>query len=882
MTRSATPYPFKSIRSLFLAAIILLIATVSLPLLVSGVKIINSITYQFGLENLHDKMQSCLEPINLHYQTLTRVGLEDSRSHRQEIKDEAYAFLRSYQYKETGSVFVVSREGDLIISTDFSDTTSADYRRFIDKLQPDTDTIEYQVGGRQRIGVVRYYRPWQSYIGLAMDRRELFAPRDLFVKINVIVLAVVLAIAALFTLAIHLLLIRPIIRLSHFADQLSKGDLQARVRGRFILELATMKADIIRMVATLISREEKYRAVFNAPGDAIFIHDAGSGKILEANNTVAEMYGYDPMEILQVTVGDISAGYHPYTMEEAAKRVARVESRRPQRFEWHARRRSGELFWVDVSLRGFDFGGRHCVLAVVRDIEAQKEAARELAAEKEQLAITLRSIGEGVITTDAKGDVILVNRVAEHLTGWNQAEAAGRPLVDIFKTIHTESGRLNPDPSREVLRKGIQAELLLESMLVARDGTRRYIADSAAPIRNLSSEVVGVVLVFRDISEKLRMEQEILKIKKLESVGVLAGGIAHDFNNLLAAILGNINLARRQCSDHAHGDQLLSEAEKACLRARNLTQQLLTFSKGGEPVRQTSDLAEIIRDNAGFVLRGTPVALSFNPPPDLRQVEIDPGQIGQVIQNIVLNARQAMQTQGDLVEIEADNCRNCREPEFSSDCVRITIRDNGPGMEQPLLDKIFDPYFTTKEKGSGLGLAICHSIIKKHGGIIQVNSEPGQGTVFTLKLPASKQESHRPPAPVDQPAGPNRLKILIMDDEQMIRSLAMEIFTALGHEPHTTPDGASALAAYAEAMNLGTPFDLVIMDLTIPGGMGGKEAVGKILAMNAAARVVVASGYSNDPVMAHYHDHGFVGMLVKPFRIVDLEKVIAEIFAASP
>lgn len=879
MSRLTAPYPFKSIRSLFLAAIILLIATVSLPLLVSGVKIINSITYQFGLENLHDKMQSCLEPINQRYQTLARVGLEDSRSHRQEIKDEAYTFLQNYQYKKTGSIFVVSREGDLIIPADLPDSTSADYRLFMDKLEPDIDTIEYKVEKRKRIGVVHYYQPWQSYIGLAMDRRELFAPRDLFVKINVIVLAVVLAIAALFTLAIHLLLIRPIIRLSHFADQLSNGDLQARVRGRFILELATMKEDIIRMVATLISREEKYRAVFNAPGDAIFIQDAGTGKILEANNTVAEMYGYDPRGILQLTVGDISAGYHPYTMEEAAKRVARVESRRPQRFEWHARRRNGELFWVDVSLRGFDFGGRHCVLAVVRDIETQKEAARELAAEKEQLAITLRSIGEGVITTDDRGSVILVNRVAEDLTGWSQTEAAGRPLVDIFKTINTETGKLSPDPSTAVLRKGIQIELPHDTMLVARDGTRRHISASTAPIRNLTSEVVGVVLVFRDISEKLRMEQEILKIKKLESVGVLAGGIAHDFNNLLAAILGNINLARLQRNDHAHVDQLLTEAEKACIRSRNLTQQLLTFSKGGEPVCQPSDLVEIIRDNAGFVLRGTPIALSFNPPPDLWPVEIDPGQIGQVIQNIVLNARQAMQKQGDLIEIEADNCR---EPDFSSDCVRITIRDNGPGMEQPLLDKIFDPYFTTKEKGSGLGLAICHSIIKKHGGIIQVSSEAGQGTVFTLKLPAGRPEHCRPTTPMERPAGPSRLKVLIMDDEEMIRSLAMEIFTALGHDPHTTSDGAAALAAYAEAMTRGTPFDLVIMDLTIPGGMGGREAVDKILAIDPTARVVVASGYSNDPVMAHYRDHGFVAMLVKPFRIVDLEKIIAEIFVVSP
>jgi PAS domain S-box-containing protein len=872
------PFRFKSIQQLFLVAITLLIAVLSLPLLFSGVKIINNITSQFGREILQEELQSLLGPINLRYHTLARVGLEDSRSHLLEIKENALHSLGSYRYKNTGSIFVISKERGILLSTDFTDPSSADFSLFLRILTQAPGIIEYTVGAKERIGVVEYYQPWDSYIGLTMDRQELFAPRNLFIKINLLVLLGVLAIAALFSLAIHHFLITPILRLTRFADLVSRGNYSAEIPGRFILELATMKQDILRMVATLISREKKYWAVFNAPGDAIFIHEAASSKILESNQAVSEMFGYTPTETLHLNIGDLSSGVHPYTFEEAAKRVAQVHQSSPQRFEWHARRKNGELFWVDIALRSFRYGQTNCVLAVIRDIEAQKKATQDLAAEKEQLAITLRSIGDGVITTDDQGSVILVNRVAENLTGWSQIEAEGRPLSEILSIINSKSGEPCPDPAMEVLKSGRQVEMKNHTVLLARDGTRRDIADSAAPIYNPSSEMVGVVLVFRDVTEKQRIEKELHKIKKLESVGILAGGIAHDFNNLLTAILGNINLARTTIQDDTHRDKLLSEAEKASLRAQHLTHQLLIFSKGGEPIRQSANLSEIIRDNADFVLRGSTIGFTFKPPDDLWNVDIDPGQIGQVIQNIILNARQALAEHGGLIEIKTSNCQECIESEMSCDsCVHVTISDNGPGIPPETLEKIFDPYFSTKEKGSGLGLAICHSIIKKHKGVMLVQSELGKGTVFTLKLPVSTEMI----TPFEETLAANGrhtgLKILIMDDEEMLRTLAFEMFSVLGHEPQTVPGGAEALVAYQQAMEEGSPFDLVIMDLTIPGGMGGKKTIEKILALDPAAKVIVSSGYSNDPVMANYKDYGFVAMLVKPYRTQDLEQILNEI-----
>ena len=505
------------------------------------------------------------------------------------------------------------------------------------------------------------------------------------------------------------------------------------------------------------------------------------------------------------------------------------------------------------------------------EVSERKLAQEELAAERERLAVTLRSIGDGVITTDIQGRVVMLNKMAEQMCGWLQDEARGRPLREVFRIIDETTDAPCDDPVARVLATGTIVTLANHTVLLARDGTRRSIADSGAPIRDPASRIIGVVLVFRDVTDRRRLEKELLKTQKLESVGILAGGIAHDFNNILAAILGNIDLAIHRLGDHERVTPLLVDAEKASLRAKGLTQQLLTFARGGSPVRRTVSIGGIVRDSALFILRGSPVSCELDFPEELWLVDIDPGQIGQVVQNIILNARESMPAGGSIRVSGHNLCVPGADGKPPGDFVEITIADQGPGISPEIIDKLFDPYFTTKKKGSGLGLSICHSIVTQHGGSIAVTSLLGKGATFTIRLPASRrgvraaEEISGTGIPVYQGT-----RVLLMDDEEIVSSIAREMLVHMGHEVAVARDGQTALALYQEALGQGKRFDAVIMDLTVPGGMGGREAVRELLRIDPAARVIVASGYSNDPVMAAYIDYGFCAAVSKPFRLQEL------------
>jgi len=515
-----------------------------------------------------------------------------------------------------------------------------------------------------------------------------------------------------------------------------------------------------------------------------------------------------------------------------------------------------------------------------QDITERKRAETALASERERLAVTLRSIGDGVITTDISGKIVLINKVAEQLTGWNQTEAVGRPIEEVLNIIDEKRQTQAENPVPKVIHTGRIVDLPPHLALVSKNGEIRSISDSGAPIRDKDSKIIGVVVVFRDVTEKKRMEEELLKTKKLDSVGVLAGGIAHDFNNILAAILGNIELALLDGSMVEKTRKLLGEAEKATLRAKDLTQQLLTFSKGGEPVKETSSLQEVVQDSASFVLHGKKVACEFHFPDDLSLVEIDKGQISQVVQNIIMNATDAMPG-GGIIRVSGENIDSTYNLNLSPDkkYVKISIADNGTGILPNVMDKIFDPYFSTKTKGNGLGLAISHSIITKHGGHIEVDSQLGEGTTFTIFLPAAS----KPPAPIKQTekSAENGLhtKIMIMDDEEMVRNVAEEMLSRLGHQVVLAKDGDEAVRLYRESLETKIPIELAILDLTIPGGMGGEEAIKKILSTNPEAKAIVSSGYSNDPVMSSFKDYGFCGAVVKPYQLEQLEKAINEVLS---
>ncbi len=381
-----------------------------------------------------------------------------------------------------------------------------------------------------------------------------------------------------------------------------------------------------------------------------------------------------------------------------------------------------------------------------------------------------------------------------------------------------------------------------------------------------------------DISARKKMEEEAVNIEKLESIGLLAGGIAHDFNNILTAILGNISLARNDLQTGHKAFDRLRDAEKACVRAQGLTQQLLTFSKGGSPIKKIGDISKILTECCVFSLRGSNVSCEFAVADDLWPVEIDEGQISQVISNLVINADHAM-PRGGVVDVEAGNVVLSRAegiPLPDGGYVKISVKDYGSGMPKEYLQRIFDPYFTTKHKGSGLGLATSYSIVKNHGGLITVESELGSGAVFHVYLPASEQ-GKKPPEIFEEKPLTGKGKILFMDDEDLIRDLAHEILSLLGYEVILARDGEEAIVSYKEALESSTPFDAVIMDLTVPGGMGGYEAMTILRKIDPNVRAIVSSGYSTDPIMADYKKYGFKGIVPKPYTVKDLGEILHKV-----
>jgi PAS domain S-box-containing protein len=399
----------------------------------------------------------------------------------------------------------------------------------------------------------------------------------------------------------------------------------------------------------------------------------------------------------------------------------------------------------------------------------------------------------------------------------------------------------------------------------------------AYPIFDESGQVVQVAIHIRDITTRKKMEEEILKSQKLESLGVLAGGIAHDFNNLLTGILGNISLTKMYLHPEDKGYVRLEEAEKASERARDLTQQLLTFSKGGAPVKKTTAMQQIILDSSRLVLSGSNVRCEYHLADDLWLVEVDEGQMSQVINNLIINANQAMPDGGKIVVSAANVVIDATDglPMKPGRYVKISIVDHGIGIAEDALPKIFDPYYTTKKKGNGLGLATVYSILKNHDGHIIVESRINSGTTFSLYLPGSENCLYL--AEGEDKCQASHLgtgRILVMDDEEVIREVASEMLEYLGYRVDVCGDGAEALELYRNAQAAAEPFAAVIMDLTVPGGMGGREAVTKLLEIDQAVKVIVSSGYSSDPVVANYRDYGFCGVVAKPYKIDDLGDVL--------
>ncbi len=506
-------------------------------------------------------------------------------------------------------------------------------------------------------------------------------------------------------------------------------------------------------------------------------------------------------------------------------------------------------------------------------LRALSQALQSLQESEGKFRAMASTAADGIIVMDSRGLITYWNSAAEKIFGYSSPEAHGRELHMLIA----------PERYRDDYKKGFKKfersgdgpaiGNTLEFMALRKDGTEFPIEVSTSTIPAADQwHAVGIV---RDISDRKKTEQELLKLEKLESLGVLAGGLAHDFNNLLTVMMGNISLAMLDTNPEDGLYSRLTNLGEAVVRAQDLTRQLLTFAKGGAPIKNTVLLQAIIEEACRFSLSGSNVNCSFVFSPDLKPADVDAGQIGQVMHNLVLNAVQAMPKSGKI-EVRASNTTIGPQDGFplvSGPYLRISVRDEGTGMPQRDLSKIFDPYFTTKEKGSGLGLATCYSIIKRHGGHITVHSTRGEGSVFTFFIPASLREpsADEPPEHV---LAKGKGKVLVMDDEKAFRMVVGEILQAIGYEYELAKDGAEAIDLYQAAMLSGRPFDAAIMDLTVPGGMGGKEAVKRLIEIDPKVKAIVASGYSNDPVMADFKAHGFVGVIEKPFDLRSLNRVL--------
>jgi PAS domain S-box-containing protein len=529
--------------------------------------------------------------------------------------------------------------------------------------------------------------------------------------------------------------------------------------------------------------------------------------------------------------------------------------------------------WVEVHVYPSGDG----LSVYFQDISDRKRAERELAAERERLVVTLRSIGEGVIATDNGGRVVLMNIVAEALTGFTQDEAAGFPLSRIFYLADQQwPNFLSSMGSPDAVPDGSEVRHFNGATLIDRNFREIPVDVSLATITAPAGEQWGVVLVFHDISEKQKTELELLRAEKLESLGIMAGGIAHDFNNLLAAILANLQLAQAKLNKGNDISKYLRESIAVSRRASDLTKQLLTFSRGGAPVRKAASVADLTRETAGFVLRGSKIRLILDLPEDLRPAEIDTGQISQVIQNLIINAKQAM-PDGGTVTITGANLAVDRNGRFApGDYIRLTVQDNGPGIPRQHLGKIFDPFFTTKPDGTGLGLATSYSIIAKHHGYLEVESEEGAGAAFHIYLPASDAAPAPDPAR-EEVAAADGSRILYMEDEDAVRKVVAEMLEYFGYRVTTARDGREAVRLYRRAKEAGTPFAAVIMDLTVPGGSGGEAAINELRAFDPAIKALVCSGYYDDPILANYREYGFAGVITKPYKFDELNRELSRL-----
>ncbi len=596
------------------------------------------------------------------------------------------------------------------------------------------------------------------------------------------------------------------------------------------------------------------------------------GKLGLMNPAFAEMHGYGMDELAGRPVPDV---YAPDVRSRIPEYMAAINKNGYHEFETVRLRKDGSVFPAQVQAYAIKDKEGNVLYRItnVQDIAGRKKAEEALRYSEEFIRNILDNVDESFMVIDRDFRILAANRT---FCKWN--DIGGLPVKGrhCYEVIHKET-----QPCHESGKYNCAVKLMFETgepgAVTDRhetpEGDLLDIEKRAFPFRNSSGEVTAAIETVHNITERRMLEKEQLQSEKLKAIGTLAGGIAHDFNNLLQGVFGYVSLTKIDLDPKGKAFANLERVEKALNMSISLANQLLTFSKGGRPVKKKLALLPIVESSAGFALSGSRSVSRLVYGKDLWIVEADEGQMEQVVQNIVLNASEAM-PHGGVVEI---GIANVEVPKGSKPAlpeggkfIRLNIKDTGIGIPKQYLSKIFDPYFTTKQKGSGLGLATSYSIIRNHGGMIEVASEANKGSTFSVYIPAVEPDAGEEARP-SRPPAKRKARVLVMDDEEIIRDVAMMMITELGHKGESASDGADAILKFRNAADQGKPFDVVILDLTVKRGLGGEHVISQLREMQPGIKAIVSSGYSDNPVVSDYRSHGFSAFLNKPYRISALK-----------